>query len=43
MSKLIEAVSGVGVGPYGSMRGSTVLPPEGSAVELIVELAPGKK
>jgi hypothetical protein len=40
---LIEAVSGVGVGPYGSMRGSTLLPPEGSAVELIVELAPVKK
>jgi len=40
---LIEAVSGVGVGPYGSMRGSAVLPPEGSAVELIVEMAPGKK
>ena len=40
---LIEAVSGVGVGPYGSMRGSTVLPPEGSAVELIVEIAPVKK
>jgi len=40
---LIEAVSGVGIGPYGSMRGSTALPPEGSAVELIVEMAPGKK
>ena len=40
---LIEAVSGVGVGPYGSMRGSALLPPEGSAVELIVEMAPGKK
>jgi hypothetical protein len=40
---LIEAVSGVGIGPYGSMRGSNALPPEGSAVELIVELAPVKK
>ncbi len=40
---LIAAVSGVGVGPYGSMRGSSALPPEGSAVELIVELPPGKK
>jgi hypothetical protein len=40
---VIEAVSGVGIGPYGSMRGSTVLPPEGSAVELIVEVAPVKK
>jgi hypothetical protein len=40
---LIEAVSGIGIGPYGSMRGSTILPPEGSAVELIVELAPVKK
>jgi len=36
---LIEAVSGVGVGPYGSMRGSAALPPEGSAIELIVEVA----
>ena len=25
---LIEAVSGVGIGPYGSMRGSTALPAE---------------
>ena len=40
---LIEAVSGVGVGPYGSMRGSNLLPPEGSVVELIVEMAPVKK
>ncbi len=40
---LIEAVSGVGIGPYGSMRGSAALPPEGSAVELIVEMAPVKK
>jgi len=40
---LIEAVSGVGIGPYGSMRGSNALPPEGTAVELIVELAPVKK
>ncbi len=40
---IIEAVSGVGVGPYGSMRGSTLLPPEGSAVELSVEMAPVKK
>jgi hypothetical protein len=40
---IIEAVSGIGVGPYGSMRGSAMLPPEGSAVELIVEMAPVKK
>jgi hypothetical protein len=40
---LIEAVSGVGVGPYGSMRGSAALPPEGSAIELTVEMAPVKK
>jgi hypothetical protein len=40
---IIEAVSGVGVGPYGSMRGSAALPPEGSAIELIVELAPVRK
>ena len=40
---IIEAVSGVGIGPYGSMRGSAALPPEGSAIELIVEVAPVKK
>jgi hypothetical protein len=40
---IIEAVSGTGVGPYGSMRGSAALPPEGSAVELLVELAPVSK
>jgi len=40
---IIEAVSGVGVGPYGSMRGSAALPPEGSAIELIVEIAPVRK
>jgi len=40
---IIEAVSGIGVGPYGSMRGSAVLPPEGSAIELIVEVAPLRK
>ncbi len=40
---IVEAVSVVGLGPYGSIRGSATLPPEGSAVELIVELAPAKK
>lgn len=40
---IIEALSGVGVGPYGSMRGSAALPPEGSVVELIVEMAPVRK
>jgi len=40
---LVEAVSGIGLGPYGSIRSSAALPPEGSAIELIVELAPVKK
>lgn len=40
---IIEAVSGMSLGPYGAVRGSAGLPPEGSAVELIVEAAPPKK
>jgi hypothetical protein len=34
---VIEAVSGASLGAYGTVRGSTGLPPEGSAIELIVE------
>jgi hypothetical protein len=36
---VIEAVSDVSLGPYGSVRGSTMLPPEGSAIELVVQAA----
>ena len=34
---IIEAVSDISLGPYGSVRGSPLLPPEASAIELIVE------
>jgi hypothetical protein len=40
---VIEAVSDVSLGPYGSVRGSTMLPPEGSAIELVVQAATLKK
>jgi hypothetical protein len=36
---VIEVVSDVSLGPYGSVRGSTLLPPEGSAIELVVQAA----
>ena len=36
---IIEAVSGMSLGPYGAVRGSVGLPPEGSAIELVVEAA----
>lgn len=40
---IVAAVAGNGLGPYGAVRGSSQLPPEGSAIELIVEPAkPGK-
>lgn len=34
---IIEAVSDISLGPYGAVRGSSLLPPEASAIELIVE------
>jgi hypothetical protein len=40
---VIEAVSDISLGPYGSVRGSTVLPPEGSAIELVVQAATATK
>ena len=42
-TSVIESAGGVGIGAYGSVRGNTALPPVGSAIELIVEVAPAKK
>ena len=42
-NSVIESVLGVGIGAYGSVRGNAALPPVGSAIELIVEVAPVKK
>lgn len=40
---VIESVVGIGIGAYGSVRGSALLPPVGSAIELIVDAAPVAK
>lgn len=40
---IIESVVGIGIGAYGSVRGSALLPPVGSAIELIVDAAPVAK
>lgn len=40
---VIEMATGRDLGPYGAVRGSTVLPPEGTPIELIVDAATAKK
>ena len=40
---IIDSVVGVGIGAYGSVRGSALMPPIGSAIELIVDAAPVAK
>ena len=40
---IFEAVSGIGAGSYGSIRGNVALPPEGSPLELVVEAAAPSK
>jgi hypothetical protein len=42
-NSVIESISAVGIGAYGSVQGNTALPPVGSAIELIVEVPPVKK
>lgn len=42
-SGIFEAVSGVGLGAYGTVRGNASLPPEGSPIELVVEAAVPRK
>lgn len=37
------AVSDISLGPYGSVRGSSLCPPEASAIELSVEMAKAAK
>jgi len=37
---IIDSVVAIGIGAYGSVRGSALMPPVGSAVELIVDAAP---
>jgi hypothetical protein len=36
-NNVIESAVGIGVGAYGSVRGHTMLPPNGSSIDLIVE------
>jgi len=38
-NSVIESAVGIGIGAYGSVRGNAMLPPVGSAIELIVEAA----
>jgi len=40
---IIDSVVAIGIGAYGSVRGSALMPPVGSAVELIVDAAPVAK
>ena len=40
---IVDAVVAIGVGAYGSVRGSALMPPVGSPVELIVDAAPVAK
>ena len=42
-NSVMESAVGVGIGAYGSVRGNVVLPPVGSAIELIVEAVPARK
>jgi hypothetical protein len=42
-NSVMEAAVGIGIGAYGSVRGNAVLPPVGSAIDLIVEVAPVRK
>ena len=37
---IIDSVAAIGIGAYGSVRGSALVPPVGSAIELIVDAAP---
>jgi hypothetical protein len=37
---IIESALGIGIGAYGSVRGSAIVPPVGTAIELIVDAAP---
>lgn len=40
---IIESAVGIGIGAYGSVRGHSMLPPVGSAIELVVQAAAAAK
>jgi hypothetical protein len=40
---VVESVQPIGLGAYGSVRGSAILPPVGTAIEMIVEAAPAAR
>jgi hypothetical protein len=42
-NNVIQSAVGIGIGAYGSVRGHAMLPPVGSAIELIVEAARAAK
>lgn len=42
-NSIIESSAPIGLGAYGSVRGNAMLPPIGSAIELLVEAANGAK
>jgi hypothetical protein len=43
VNTLVESANTIGVGAYGSVRGSAAVPPVGTAIELIVEALPSTK
>jgi len=42
-NSIIESAIGIGIGAYGSVRGHSMLPPVGTAVELVVQAAAAAK
>jgi hypothetical protein len=42
-NSIIESAVGIGIGAYGSVRGHAMLPPVGSAIELVVQAAPAAR
>jgi len=42
-SSIVEAATPIGIGAYGSVRGHPMVPPVGTAIELVVETASGAK
>ena len=42
-NSIIESAVGIGIGAYGSVRGHSMLPPVGTAVELVVQAAAAAK
>ncbi len=42
-NSIIESAVGIGIGAYGSVRGHSMLPPVGSAIEIVVQAAAAAK